>query len=389
MSGKGERRVPQLRFSGFEGDWSIVTFQEAALCDLIDCEHKTAPYTNKQDYFVVRTNNVKGGQLLYDDIKYTTEKGFKEWTRRGVPKFGDILFTREAPAGESCLVPDGKKVCLGQRMVLLKPDLAKISGQYLSSYLQSNKAVRRIFNLSIGTTVTRINIADIYKIKCPITSLLEQQKIASFLSSVDKKIKQLTRKKELLEQYKKWVMQKIFSQEIRFKDQNGQDFPDWKKKSLGELCIGIKSGKTKSNEYGSYPVYGSTGQIGFCDQWSHSGKYILVARVGANAGSIYCVGGKFGVTDNTIFLEVGKDTTPGYLYQLLRNYNLKRLVFGTGQPLVTGGQIKSLKFSLPTLQEQNKIADFLTAIDQKINSVNAQLTATQSFKKGLLQNMFV
>lgn len=224
------------------------------------------------------------------------------------------------------------------------------------------------------------------KVFCP--PLQEQQKIVSFFSIVEKKIEQIVRKKELLEKYKKGLMQKVFSQEIRFKDDNGQDYPEWEEKRLWEVCIGIKSGKTNPNEGGKYPVYGSTGKIGSCRKWSHSGRYILIARVGANAGTANYVNGKFGVTDNTLILEGDKQVELSYIFYALKKYNLKRLIFGGGQPLITGGQLKSLKLSFPTSQEQQKIANFLFTIDCKINFVQTQLTQTQNFKKGLLQKMF-
>ena len=71
------------------------------LCRIIDCEHKTAPYVDESEFLVVRTSNVRNGQLVMDDMKYTTQAGYKEWTQRGAPEFGDVLFTREAPAGET------------------------------------------------------------------------------------------------------------------------------------------------------------------------------------------------------------------------------------------------------------------------------------------------
>jgi type I restriction enzyme S subunit len=73
------------------------------LCKVIDCEHKTAPYVELSEYLVIRTNNVRNGILVLDGIKYTTKEGFIEWTQREIPKYGDVLFTREAPAGETCL----------------------------------------------------------------------------------------------------------------------------------------------------------------------------------------------------------------------------------------------------------------------------------------------
>ena len=88
--------------------------------EIVDAEHKTATYEPNGTYLVVRTSNVRNGMLVLDDARYTDEAGFSQWTQRGVPKPGDILFTREAPSGEACLVPSGVRLCLGQRMVLLR-----------------------------------------------------------------------------------------------------------------------------------------------------------------------------------------------------------------------------------------------------------------------------
>ncbi len=248
------------------------------------------------------------------------------------------------------------------------------------------------FNLEqydAATSVPTLNRNNIHGIKVCIPPLPEQQKIASFLSAVDRKIQQLTRKKELLEQYKRGVMQKIFSREIRFKDENGKDYPDWEEKRLGDVCFNIKSGKSKPNENGQYLLYGSTGKIGKCNEYSHEGKYVLVARVGANAGTINLVDDKFGVSDNTLVIESKLNTEIRFIYHTLDMCNLNRLVFGSGQPLITGSQLKSLKIQIAKIAEQKKIASFLTGIEKKIESTQNQLTQTQTFKKGLLQQMFI
>jgi len=87
---------------------------------IIDTEHKTAPFYENGEYHVVRTSDVKNGKLIYASAKYTNHEVYLEWTARGRPEAGDILFTREAPAGEACVVPANSHICLGQRMVLFK-----------------------------------------------------------------------------------------------------------------------------------------------------------------------------------------------------------------------------------------------------------------------------
>jgi len=209
-----------------------------------------------------------------------------------------------------------------------------------------------------------------------------------------------------LEEYKRGAMQGIFSQEIRFPStSSGTDistnsntsvtepaevvFGDWVERRLEDLCFGISSGKTKVSEDGKFNIYGSTGVIGSNETYTHDGKYILVARVGANAGLINYVEEQFSVTDNTLIVDSNKEVIiTKFLLYFLERINLNRLVFGSGQPLITGGQLKALKINLPSLPEQTKIANFLSAIDTKIAQNTQSLEKMKTFKRGLLQGMF-
>jgi type I restriction enzyme S subunit len=187
---------------------------------IVDCEHKTAPYVEKSDYIVVRTNNVKNGQLIFDDIRFTNEESYTEWTSRLIPIEGDVLFTREAPAGESCMVPKNIKICMGQRMVLLRPNRSHIDGEYFSIYLNSQIAINSIFRFSIGTTVSRINIEDIRRIPCIVPPLDEQNKIAGCINSIQNSIRALEDKLQSNLSEKKALMQDLLSGKIRVKVDN-------------------------------------------------------------------------------------------------------------------------------------------------------------------------
>lgn len=197
-------------------EWEVKPLIEVVK-NIIDCEHKTAPYVEKSEYLVVRTSNVRNGELTYQDIKFTSKEGFEAWTKRAVPSVGDVLFTREAPAGESCLVPVGFNLCMGQRMVLLRPKTEIMNHNYFSTYLNSEFASKEIYELSIGTTVTRINIDDIKKIKCIVPPLAEQTKIAASIGSVKKAILSKQNKLSSLADIKKALMQDLLTGKVRVK----------------------------------------------------------------------------------------------------------------------------------------------------------------------------
>lgn len=395
-------RVPKLRFKEFNGEWDFDKMNN--ITSYVDYRGR-GPEKSDEGIFLVTAKNIKKGYIDYKNSKeYVPIKNYSKVMSKGLPKVGDILFTTEAPLGNIAQV-DNPNIALAQRVIKLRGKEC-IENTYLLHYMLAPIYQKLINRKAIGTTVQGISGKELRRTKVSFPKLPEQQKIANFLTAVDTKLQQLSIKKETLEQYKKGVMQQLFSQQLRFKPDvtntsvtarheavsskaTQTQFPDWEEKRLGEVCESIKSGKSKSSEEGNYPLYGSTGLIGYCEDYSHNGVFILIARVGANAGTINVVNDKFGVSDNTLVLNCKDDTNIKLTYYFLDFYNLNRLVFGSGQPLITGGQLKSLKLKLPCYQEQQKIATYLSAIDKKIEAVQTQISNTQAFKKGLLQAMFV
>ena len=175
-----------------------------SLKGIVDCEHSTAPFVSEEKYFVVRTSNVKNGKLVMENAKYTHKKGYERWTRRGVPKSGDILLTREAPAGEACLIPQDVKLCLGQRMVWLKVDESRMIPQFAIYLIYSSLGRTYIDFLSAGSTVLHFNMSDIRNIPVMFLPLQEQSEIVSFIEKqsertdmlISRELKQIEKLKE-------------------------------------------------------------------------------------------------------------------------------------------------------------------------------------------------
>lgn len=161
---------------------------------------------------------------------------------------------------------------------------------------------------------------------------------------------------------------------------------DWEVRKLGEVALDISSGKSKiKHEQGSYKVYGSTGVIGFNNFYDYQGEKILIARVGANAGKVNLVNGKYCVSDNTLIISYKADADILFSYYQLVNYKLNRLIFGSGQPLITGGQLKNLYLSFPPLPEQKAIAKVLSDVDELITSIEELIDKKQKIKQGTMQ----
>jgi type I restriction enzyme S subunit len=163
---------------------------------------------------------------------------------------------------------------------------------------------------------------------------------------------------------------------------------NWEKKKFDSFCIKISSGKSKTLEQGKYSVHGSTGLLGYTDDFSHDAANILVARVGANAGLLNCVEGKVGVTDNTLVIELIDQELQKFYYYLLESSNLNKYIFGTGQPLITGGILKGLNVQLPQSKtEKQKISNFLSAVDKKITLLKEKHALLEQYKKGVMQKL--
>lgn len=181
----GERRASTIARAvtppAADSGWTLMRLRHV-LRGLIDTEHKTAPFYEDGEYLVVRTNNISRGRLVVGDgSKFTDQAGYNEWTRRGVPQTGDILLTREAPAGEACLVPDGFRGCIGQRTVLLQTDESCVVARYCLWALYGGIARSFIDELSQGSTVAHLNMADISDIPMWVPSIPMQRSLADGL----------------------------------------------------------------------------------------------------------------------------------------------------------------------------------------------------------------
>lgn len=159
---------------------------------IIDTEHKTVEFHDDGEYMVARTSNIKFGKLQTEDAKYTDEAGYIEWTRRGVPEPGDIILTREAPAGEACIVPGSPAICLGQRTVLLKINKSKLDSRYGLWSIYGGLASEFISDLAQGSTVSHFNMSDIGNIPILLPTLQEQGDIAGFIDDRVSRLDALT-----------------------------------------------------------------------------------------------------------------------------------------------------------------------------------------------------
>ncbi|MFU7351952.1 restriction endonuclease subunit S [Pseudomonas paraeruginosa] len=157
--------------------WAWSTLMKCALI-VVDCHNKTAPYSDS-GIVLLRTSNIRNGQILLDDVKYVSEEIFSRWAARVEPQPGDILITREAPMGEVCIIPKEPKVCMGQRMMLARLVPETISPQFLLYSLRDPNLMERVQDKPVGMTVQHLRVGGIETLLIPLPPLLEQNRIVA------------------------------------------------------------------------------------------------------------------------------------------------------------------------------------------------------------------
>ena len=166
------------------GNGELIDMSNA--CSVVaDCLHKTPVFTSS-GFPIVRTTNVRDGELTYEDMKYVTPQSYKEWTLREKPSYGDILFTREAPLGEACIVPKGINVCIGQRMMLLRPNPEVITPDFLLYKIYSRAVQNVLFKIAGGSTVGHVNVKDVRSLQIKVPDLKLQLKATNRYNSIKK-----------------------------------------------------------------------------------------------------------------------------------------------------------------------------------------------------------
>ena len=399
MSASPKKNVaaPKLRFSDFTEAWQKTRLVDVAdikrgagsqYLTYVQTEHegirliRIGDFLGSDPVFVEDTKDMKRFRLQRDDILIAGTGATAGITFKVPEKFIDFAFSYNAP-----------------RIRVREAD-----SDFVVSYLKSGIILRQQHRLFTGNAQPFLDTAAIGGFKMRVPTLPEQRKIADFLTAVDGRIQQLSQKKALLQDYKKGVMQQLFTQALRFKDDHGNDFPDWKEKTLGDVSAFINGRAYKHNELlkeGPYPVL-RVGNFFTNPEWYYSDlelpedKYCdtgdLLYAWSASFGPRIWSGGKVIYHYHIWKVLPSQKITKLFLFHLL-DWDVERIKNAQGNGIammhVTKQAMEERPFSLPCVEEQTNIANFLTALDRKIESVAHQIAHTQTFKRGLLQQMFV
>ena len=400
---KKDKKQPGLRFPGFTDDWEQRKLIE--VCDYVDYRGKT-PTKTENGIFLVTAKNVKDGFIDYETSKeYISENAYEEVMRRGKPEIGDVLITTEAPCGNVAQV-NKADIALAQRIIKYRGHIGVVDNTYLKYYLLSPEFQKILNAKSSGGTVQGIKGSILHQQKIIYPSYEEQKKIGQHMDSLDHLITLHQRKCEQLELLKKGLMQKIFSQEVRFKADDGSEFPEWEEKKLSEMFKKVVEKNrldlpplTIVQGYGTIRRDESERRIAYDEKGLKNYKAVqkddFIVHLRSFEGGLE-IANQDGIVSPAYHVYRGNDEVhPSFYYPYFRSSSF---IKGKLSICVTGvrdgkniemGSFDELLIPHPCLAEQQKIADCLSSLDEVIEKQKATLAAWKELKKGLLQQMFI
>lgn len=192
-----------------DGNLPMKTVEELCSC-VVDCPHTTPKYEGNLKNPAIRTSEIKKGFLVWDTMRYVSDKEYVERTTRAIPKAGDIVYGREGTFGNAAILPDGYKFCLGQRVMLLRPDYSKCTSEYLLHSVISDEVYRQAIEKNNASTVAHVNVKDVKQFKVPLPSLDKQNEFANFVKQVDKSREEVKKSLEKTQQLYDSLMQEYF-----------------------------------------------------------------------------------------------------------------------------------------------------------------------------------
>lgn len=403
--------TPKLRFKEFDRDWAKYKIAEVTEY-LVDGTH-FSPKSTEGEFKYVTSKNIRNDGLDLSNISYISKEEHEAIYKRCKVKFGDILLTKDgANTGNCCLNTLDEEFSLLSSVAVIRGKKGNFDNKFLMQIFQSDLGQNTIISSMSGQAITRITLTKLKDYSFNFPEFEEQTKIASFLSAVDEKISQLNQKHALLSQYKQGMMQKLFSQQIRFKADDGSEFGEWEKKELKTISQ-IYDGTHQTPNYVEegvpfYSVEHVTANNFTKTKFIAEDVYLAeLKRVKLEKGDILLTRiGDIGTSRlidwevrasfyvSLALIKVKEKHSSSFVNQYIKSPFFQRelherTIHVAFPKKINLGEIGLCVIKVPCLKEQIKIANFLSAIDQKIEVVAQQIEQAKIWKKGLLQQMFV
>jgi type I restriction enzyme, S subunit len=384
-----QNNTPALRFPPFTEGWV-----EKKLGEVAEISSGGTPSRTNKNYW---NGNIPWITTTLIDFN-TIEKAEELITEEGLKNSSAKLF----PTGTLLMAMYGQGKTRGKIAILgIEASTNQACGAIITNsdilnslFLFQNLSKRydEIRDLSNQGGQENLSGGIIKSIEISFPTLPEQQKIATFFTAIDKKLSGLKQKRTLLEQYKKGVMQQLFSQALRFKNTEGGDFEEWELKKLGEIASkkssNIAANKIENN-FGDFIIYGASGILKKVNFYEEENDYISIVKDGAGVGRLFYCKGKSSVLGTMEIIKPKTELNTYFLLCLLENIDFTKYITGSTIPHIYFKDYSVEICKIPCLAEQMQIAHYLSTIDAKIQGVTAQIDKMEKWKKGLLQQIFV
>ena len=387
--------IPKLRFPEFSGEW-----EERKIQDFAECCAGATPDTKKDEYWIDGTipwmsSGEVNNTFIYSTEKKITQLGYDKTSTKLLPSNTVVIALAGQGKTRGTVAITRIELCTNQSLCAVLPDIT-LNSEYLFYFLSSQ--YKQLRNSSTGGDESRggLNLKIIGNFRLPYTSFSEQQKIADFLSNVDSIITAETKILSTLQKKKKALLQKLFTQQFRFKSNDGTDFPAWEEKKVIDFAkVDTGANNTQDKvEDGPYPFYVRSPII------YRSNKYIFdfpeaVLTVGDGVGTgkvFHYVQGKFDCHQRVYVIHDFENVLGKYFY-----FYFSEKFYARVKPMSAKNSVDSvrremiidMKIPIPCKAEQQKIADFLSNMDSLIQTQQKVVTTWQQRKKALLQQMFI
>ena len=394
-----EKLVPKLRFSGFDDEWVQVNIK-----DISKSITKGTTPKNYSDHGInfIKVESIVNNKITKIDAFIDEDTHYNE-LNRSILKKNDLLFSIAGSLGRTTIITDDiLPANTNQALSIIRFEKNKdLNLKFIESRLNRYDIAKYIFqNLAVGAQ-PNLNLQQVGKICINLPSYSEQNKIQSFLDYIDNKIELLEAKHKSYIGFKKYLMQQIFTQKLRF-DKNcyyknkkvkdnlieskieGSDNINRRLTvKLNLKGISVRESKTTEFEGATKQFIRKSGQFIYGKQNLHKGAFGIIPKE---------LDGYLSSSDIPSFDFIGEINPKWFYYYFSRQSfyeNLERLSTGTGSKRISPKDFLNIRIMIPDINEQNKIVSILNNIDKKINIISNQIVETNEFKKGLLQQMFV
>ena len=362
------------------------------ICELIvDCPHSTAVDEGK-GYPLVRTPNIGKGRLIYQGMHRVSKDVYLQRNKRATPQEDDLIFAREATAGNVALIQEGEKVCLGQRTVLIRPNKALVNPAFLTYFLLAPKQQYNLLSTANGATVAHVNLPTIRNLKLELPDLDVQRRIAEVLSRYDALIENCQRQIKLLEEaaqrlYKEWFV------DLRFPGHQStpiiNNLPQsWQKKSVNDVLTFHRGYDLTKNSFknGKYPVVGSTSILGYHCNYKIDGPGIVTGRSGS-LGVYQLIWENFWPHNTSLYVSDFKGHDIFFIYCLLNTLDFTTLNSGGAIPSLNRNTLSNIEVLEPSMDLQDAFSRIVKPMFVKQRNLSTQIRNLSEARDRLLPKL--